>query len=241
MSDSYVLRLERLRVELRDILRSKGFVLPDDVDLTTMIPKVEGIGAYDILDSINNGVAYTINDTEGHITAIKSGLYNGTKITSATLPELTNINSQNAFNGCTSLTTVNLAKITSIPRYTFVGCTNLTDVTLPAIVTIYGWCFENCTSLTTLDLPSTINFIGSYNENHTFNNCYSFKNLIIRKTGSVLTITADGPGLFSNTPFRNGVGGTVYVPDDLVSAYEAADGWKSLESTTFKGLSELPE
>ena len=52
-----------------------------------------------------------------------------------------------AFNGCTSLTTVNLPVCTTIYDYAFMSCTSLTTVNLPSCTSIGEGAFSGCTSL----------------------------------------------------------------------------------------------
>lgn len=57
--------------------------------------------------------------------------------------------------------------------------------------------------------------------------------IVIRKTGSKLALTSS---FFSSATYGNA---TVYVPDDLLSTYQADSAWGAF--TTIKGLSELTE
>ncbi len=66
-------------------------------------------------------------------------------------PNLTAIN-DNAFKGCTSLTSADLPKIQTIGENAFDG-SGLQSVSLPAAATIGSSAFANCQSLKTFDLP----------------------------------------------------------------------------------------
>ncbi len=69
----------------------------------------------------------------------------------------------NMFQGCTSLTKVNIgayvnSPIKMLPADTFNGCTSLASVTLPEGITcIASNAFANCTSLTSFEIPATVN------------------------------------------------------------------------------------
>ena len=74
--------------------------------------------------------------------------------------------------GCTSLAYVDLSCITSIGAYAFNGCTSLTNINLsPTLTTIGSHAFYNCTPLSGITLPSSITSIGS----SAFNSCTSLE------------------------------------------------------------------
>ena len=107
----------------------------------------------------------------------------------------------NAFNDCTSLTSVELpAALVTIGEYAF-ACTSITSVTIPDNVTIIdnfafdrcsnlttvefgansklqsigGWAFYDCTKLTNIIIPDSVTSIGSY----AFNNCDGLTSVVI--------------------------------------------------------------
>ena len=71
-----------------------------------------------------------------------------------------------AFDGCTSLTSVNLSYVeglTEIGEYAFSSCTSLVSITLPdSIKVIDRYAFFHCTSLTSISLPDGVEVIGEY-------------------------------------------------------------------------------
>ena len=64
-----------------------------------------------------------------------------------------------AFDGCKSLTSVDLPQVTAIYSYVFNKCTSLTSVNLPQVTAIYSDVFNKCTSLTSVNLPQ-VTIIG---------------------------------------------------------------------------------
>jgi hypothetical protein len=62
------------------------------------------------------------------------------------------INNQ-AFNGCTSLETVDLGIVGSINEQAFDGCSSLRTVEMDEIESIGYRAFHSCTNLTTVDIP----------------------------------------------------------------------------------------
>ena len=159
MSDSYILKLERLRVELRDILRDKGFVLPDNVDLATLVSKVGGIGDYDLLKAMLSGQPYDIIDTEGVIEVITTTtLYYTGHLARIDLPEVKTV-PQSVFKNQTGLTSVKVPKLTVIPSEFCNGCTNLSEVDISAATSIAANAFSNTKALKSITFPQTLTSI----------------------------------------------------------------------------------
>ena len=62
---------------------------------------------------------------------------------------------EDAFNGCTGLTSVTIPEgVTSIGKEAFGGCSALTTVTLPKGVKKMPDAFLNCTGITTINIPA---------------------------------------------------------------------------------------
>lgn len=83
----------------------------------------------------------------------------------------------NAFHGCTSLTSVTIPNsVTSIGIYTFRGCTSLTSVIIPNSLTTIGYsAFWNCASLTSVTIGSSVTSIGGY----AFSGCTSLTSVTV--------------------------------------------------------------
>ena len=69
-----------------------------------------------------------------------------------------------AFEGCTSLTSIELPdSVTIIGGNAFDGCTNLTSITIPdSVISIESGAFRGCSSLTSIELPDSITTIEMY-------------------------------------------------------------------------------
>ena len=89
-----------------------------------------------------------------------------------------------AFNGCSSLTAVDLPEgLQSIGDYAFQKCTSLTSITLPEGLTSIGeQAFCDCTSLTAVDLPEGLQSIGE----HGFEGCTSLTSITLPESLGVI-------------------------------------------------------
>ena len=96
------------------------------------------------------------------VTAISYGAFQSATITSITMPDTIIQLGSNAFNGCSSLTTVCLSNaLTIIPEYCFANCSSLTSIVIPEGVKFIGaYAFRYCSSLTSVVLPNTLNEIS---------------------------------------------------------------------------------
>ena len=103
-------------------------------------------------------------------TSIGDNAFNGCSgLTNIEIPNsVTNIGKY-AFQGCSSVTNINIPNgITSIGNYTFQTCRSLTSITIPSSVTEIGYyAFQMCISLTSIELPSGVTSI----DNCAFNAC----------------------------------------------------------------------
>ena len=105
--------------------------------------------------------AFTIPNT---VTSIGASMFSGTGLTSITIPDSVTSIGDDAFDNCTSLTTVTFSgtsTITAIPDFAFINCTSLDTITIPASVTSIGdMAFRLCTDLTTINIPANVTSIG---------------------------------------------------------------------------------
>ena len=85
------------------------------------------------------------------VTGIKEDAFSGcTNLTSVTIPDSVSSIGDSAFEGCSNLTSVTMGTgVTSIGEAVFLGCSRLTSLTIPNNITTIGWsAFEGCSSLT---------------------------------------------------------------------------------------------
>ena len=123
--------------------------------------------------------------------------YTGTE-TELTLPsDITKIY-QNAFSGCTKLTSVTIPdSITSIGNYAFRGCTGLTSVTIGNGVTSIGdSAFEYCYKLVEVYNKSTLSITADRSGNGYV--AYYAKNVYKNEGGSKLTTDENGYVIYTD-------------------------------------------
>ena len=183
-------------------------------------------------------------------------------LTSLSLPNsITSIGSY-AFEDCRGLTSINIpTSVTTINNGTFSGCTSLTSITIPnGVTTIGSNAFDNCESATSITIPASVTSIGSYAFDDCIgatsitipdlvetigSNAFDYvKNIIYHgsATGSpwgALTMngTVDGGFIYADAAKTQltayvGNGGSVSIPDGVVSIGKAAFAGSAVTSVT---------
>ena len=162
------------------------------------------------------GAIYTTTDGQDH------NYWGNPRIDTATTINMqkrgtTSIGS-NAFNGCNSLTQINIPDgVTVIGSYAFSGCYSLTQINIPDGVTVIGSAaFNGCNSLTQINIPDSVT--GSITLS-TFQYCYSLCD-ILNESKSPLS----SANIFDNLPsiYR------IYVPRSNLSWFETATNWSTI-------------
>ena len=100
--------------------------------------------------------------TDGSVTSIGYGAFEGMNITSVTIPNSVTSIGESAFSDCSSLTSITIPNsVTSIGNYAFYNCSSLTSITIPNSVTSIGeYAFSDCTKLTSITIPNSVTSIG---------------------------------------------------------------------------------
>ena len=201
------------------VLQTSGKWCEDDFTLVD----VSGGGGITVDDiATRSAPTGAVTVTANNIVAYGFSGYTG--ITSFTADSVTLLR-QNVLSDCTNLTSVSFAGATSVNgTLQFSNCSNLTSVNLPNLASINNQVFQGCTSLEIIDLPK----VTAMNRSGVFRNCYKLQTVILRHS-SVVAINND---TFANTPLAgyNGLTGTVYVPDSLITSYQTATNWSTLYS-----------
>ncbi|MBQ6035786.1 MAG: leucine-rich repeat protein [Lachnospiraceae bacterium] len=195
----------------------------------------------EILRGIIDGSLTALSDS-GISNVAQRKLQSHTAISQVGLPQLRSIGTS-TFEA-SGISEAVFPKLTYIPNRAFAECKSLTKVFLPGITTGASGnslAFERCTalqvlvlgrggdgafaryctSLTALDvLRQGFNLLDS------FGGCTALNKIIMRWTSGVAGMPQSA---LNNTPFASGkAGGTVYVPQALVSDYQNATNWSAI-------------
>lgn len=158
------------------------------------------------------------NDT---ITTVGASAFAQCKsLTSVDLPNVTTIGGS-SFLGCSYLVNVDMPKLTSITGSAFNQCVRLVNINIPEVTAVQSNAFYGCNDLVAIDFPKLTSI-----STQAFSSAHSLATITIH-TSSMATL--DNIDAFNGTNFAaGGAGGTVYVPSELVSTYEADATWAAL-------------
>ena len=186
--------------------------------------------------SFDGCTSLALSSLPSGVTEIESYAFRGcVGITLSSLPSgVTKIGSH-AFRNCTGITSISCdGAITQLDSYAFNGDSThsmtLTSASFPnlTIASNLSYAFGSstaanaCQSLEFCDIGKAAGIAAG-----AFTNCYSLTKLVIRKTSLA---NLGGTSAFTNTPMSgyNGLTGTVYVPQSLISTYQTAANWSIL-------------
>lgn len=137
-----------------------------------------------------------------------------------------------ACQSATKLVTVNLPAVTSLGSYAFYQCSSLENVKLPKLTSVSTQVFYGCTNLKHADCGQLGNIPAQ-----TFNACSALTELILRKSGSICSLSnVNG---VNNSLIGKGTG-YVYVPVALIETYKTASNWSTFASQ-FRAIEDYPE
>lgn len=156
-------------------------------------------------------------------------------VTISTIPSGVTYIDSYAFYSCESITSISCSgTITTLGAGAFNGSSSypmsITSASFPNLAvsslgTVFGssTAANACQQLEFADMGSTQSI-----SSNAFANCYALKTLVLRRTGSICTLS--NVSAFLNTPMRgyNSQTGTIYVPSALISTYQTATGWKTI-------------
>lgn len=147
-------------------------------------------------------------------------------LTSVSMPNVEGQIGIGAFRYCSALTSVNIPNGVLGRIHIFNECTSLKEVVFPKTPTVANSVFLDCTALEKVDLGSPdITTAGNIAAN-AFSGCTKLNVLILRKG---VAYGLDNINAFNNTPFASGgTGGTLYVPNSLISSYQAIANWATI-------------
>ena len=154
------------------------------------------------------------------ITALSSSCFRGcTSLTfvGLNIPLVTSLGSS-CFQECTALTTFSSNSISYIGSSCFSDCANLENVAFSGVTAVPQNCFYNCQKLTEVEFSGAVVSFGDA----AFRGCQLLDTIILSGVTTMPTISSDT--FRSATLITNGLG-SIYVPDGLVSAFQADSIW----------------
>ena len=126
----------------------------------------------------------------------------------------------NIMNGRTGITKVFLSNADA-PNSSFYGCTGLQYAVLVKGGVSAANAFSGCSNLLAADMGRNISGV------YAFYKCAKLKTIVLRK--STVASLSNTSNVFTNSPFDSGKsGGTLYVPNDLISSYQSASNWSTI-------------
>ena len=104
----------------------------------------------------------TNNGTEYSVTKIGEYAFQGSAVTSVSMPESITSIGTSAFSGCENLESVTLPEsLTTFGSHAFSSCKSLKAIKIPSVVTtIPDRCFSGCSSLESVTIPEGVTDIG---------------------------------------------------------------------------------
>lgn len=200
-------------------LQTQGKYCEDDIEVVYVRPSVAGGYREKWLGLIARNQT-TIEDAD--VTSIgKSAFREYTTLTSAIFPNCTTVG-ESAFNSCTNLTTLKLPNLTTITGANAFNGVIASALVFPKLSSYPSINAINAAKATAIDLGPTIGGINSY----MFQSSSNLETLILRKTSLA---ALNNINAFNSTLFASGKsGGTLYVPQAIISEYNQATNWSTI-------------
>ena len=142
------------------------------------------------------------------------------------------------FQGCSSLLSIYLPKVTRVWNYMFKSCSNLKTLVLPMLYQLSRPnSVDGDTALEKIDFGGKNTTNPKSLANNWFKDCTSFNTLILRYPQ---LISLRGTEAFDGTPFASGgTGGTLYVPQDYILSYQSATNWSTILDYTNNSIEAI--
>ncbi len=145
--------------KIREMKESGNVVIKGEISNSTIKEIAKAISEKDSTIRI----ALDLSDTTDLSTIEQNAFYGCTSLTSIELPSSVTLIVGSAFHGCKNLASIEIPDgVTYIGSSAFYGCENLASIEIPDGVTYIGYdTFYGCHSLTRIVIPDSVTSIGS--------------------------------------------------------------------------------
>lgn len=178
--------------------------------------------AYTKITSFQSDTVTYLENTD----SVAQYFFKATSLASVSMPNVNGHIGVGSFQGCSALETVNIPNGLLDRVNIFNGCSSLREAVFSKTPSVANSVFLNCTSLAKADLGSSDITTAGTIAAKAFSECRSLNVLILRKG---VAYGLENINAFANTPFASsGTGGTLYVPNSLISSYQAITNWATI-------------
>jgi len=230
-------------------LRSNGTFSPGNGTNTNGVNYIVSLvlpnTAREILSGINSYYTYLINVSGSGIINIGNNAFNGcTSLTSISFPATTSIGS-NAFNDCTNPISISFPALVTIGDSAFRGFSGLTSVSIPEATSLGNNAFKDCTNLTSVSFPKVTTIAegsSGYPYNGVFRGCTSLTSVSIPNTASIGESTFEGCTNLTSVSFPNAtsIGRGAFNNTGLITIIATSfPNVTSVGDSAFEGLTSL--
>ena len=199
--------------------------------MSDFINTIDALGDDAVMDSLIDRSITEFKDNQ--ITSVGNNAFYGcTSLTSINLPNVTTIDG-GSFSSCSALTNVELPNLTECVKYTgsqFAYCSALERIRLPKITSLTNQMFFQCTNLKVIDTAALTTW-----GNGVCQACTELETIILRNTAQVATMAALNNNI-THSKIASGTG-YIYVPSSLVDSYRTATNWSTYASQ-FRALED---
>ncbi len=178
--------------------------------------------AYTKITSFQSDTVTSLENTD----SIAQYFFKAPSLVSVSMPNVDSQIGNGSFQSCGALETVNIPNGLLGRVNIFNGCSSLREAVFRKTPSVANSVFLNCASLTKADLGSSGITTSGNIAAKAFSGCTNLNVLILRKG---VAYGLDNISAFDNTPFASGgTGGTLYVPNSLISSYQAITSWATI-------------
>ena len=196
----------------------------------TGLPVIENIRYADTyaIDVVDKTLT-TYNIKEGTRFIGNNAFRGCTELTSIKLPNSVTTMGNNAFQDCTALTRITIPDdVRRIGEWAFTDCKKLQSFTIPKKVeTIETMCFFGCERLSSIVIPNNVNMI----EQKAFMNCYNLSDIKIENGITTLSLGIDAFASVSPT--------YIYLGRNIYTSSLLSDLFASFDLTVSKTVTKL--